>query len=85
MRYVLVLISLLTLLANDALVAGNWPHWRGPSRNGVSTERVFRSPGARRACRRRPHHRRRRRPRRPVLAASGAGDVVAGVSVKVVL
>ena len=38
MRYVLVLISLLTLLASDALVAGNWPHWRGPSRNGVSTD-----------------------------------------------
>ena len=38
MRYVLVLTSLLTLLASDALVAGNWPHWRGPSRNGVSTE-----------------------------------------------
>jgi outer membrane protein assembly factor BamB len=38
MRYALVLTSLLALLASDALVAGNWPHWRGPSRNGVSTD-----------------------------------------------
>src|SRR5512134_544253 len=37
MRYVLVFISLLTLLASDALVARDWPHWRGPSRDGVST------------------------------------------------
>jgi outer membrane protein assembly factor BamB len=38
MRYVFVLIALLTLLPGHALVAGNWPHWRGPSRNGVSTD-----------------------------------------------
>ena len=38
MRYVLVVSSLLILVAGDALVARNWPHWRGPSRNGVSTD-----------------------------------------------
>jgi outer membrane protein assembly factor BamB len=38
MRYVLVFTFLVTLLAGDVLVAGNWPHWRGPSRNGVSTD-----------------------------------------------
>ncbi|HET9359659.1 MAG TPA: hypothetical protein VFO58_07915, partial [Vicinamibacterales bacterium] len=29
---------MLILLPGHALVAGNWPHWRGPSRNGVSTD-----------------------------------------------
>jgi outer membrane protein assembly factor BamB len=38
MRHVLVLISLLILLPGHALVAGNWPHWRGPSRDGVSAD-----------------------------------------------
>jgi outer membrane protein assembly factor BamB len=38
MRYAPVSIALLTLLASDAAMAGNWPHWRGPSRNGVSTD-----------------------------------------------
>jgi outer membrane protein assembly factor BamB len=38
MRHVLVLISLLILLPGHAIVAGNWPHWRGPSRDGVSTD-----------------------------------------------
>jgi outer membrane protein assembly factor BamB len=29
----------LGFLGGNALVAGTWPHWRGPSRNGVSAER----------------------------------------------
>ena len=83
MRYVLVLI-LLTLLASDALVAGDWPHWRGPSRNGVSTEtgpsgvlgRDLLVGGARTTVA-------RHRLRRPVLAASDAGAGVAEASGKV--
>jgi outer membrane protein assembly factor BamB len=38
MRYALVFMSLLTLLSSHTLVATNWPHWRGPSRDGVSTD-----------------------------------------------
>jgi outer membrane protein assembly factor BamB len=34
----LVLAILLTFLAGTALMATTWPHWRGPSHNGVSTE-----------------------------------------------
>lgn len=38
MRTVLIVTSLLTFLGGNALVASNWPHWRGPSHNGVSAE-----------------------------------------------
>jgi len=38
MRAVLSLTSLLTVAAGTAIFADNWPHWRGPSHNGVSTE-----------------------------------------------
>jgi outer membrane protein assembly factor BamB len=35
---VLSLTSILTLAAGSALVASDWPQWRGPSHNGVSGE-----------------------------------------------
>jgi outer membrane protein assembly factor BamB len=38
MRVLLSLTSILTLATGSALLAGDWPHWRGPSHNGVSTE-----------------------------------------------
>ena len=38
MRVLLSLTSILTLVTGSALLAGDWPHWRGPSHNGVSTE-----------------------------------------------
>jgi outer membrane protein assembly factor BamB len=38
MRYVLIVTSLLTFLAGNVLLASDWPQWRGPSRNGVSTD-----------------------------------------------
>lgn len=38
MRTRLPLICLATLLASTALVADNWPHWRGPTHDGVSKE-----------------------------------------------
>ncbi len=39
MRAVLSLTSLLALATGTAVLADdNWPHWRGPSHNGVSTE-----------------------------------------------
>jgi len=39
MRNALSLTSLLTLAAGTVVLAeDNWPHWRGPTRNGVSTE-----------------------------------------------
>jgi outer membrane protein assembly factor BamB len=38
MRYVLIVTSLLTFLAGNVLVASDWPQWRGPSRNGVSSD-----------------------------------------------
>ena len=38
MRVLLSLTSILTLAAGSALIAGDWPHWRGPSHNGVSSE-----------------------------------------------
>jgi outer membrane protein assembly factor BamB len=38
MRTALMTTSLLTFLMGDALVASNWPHWRGPSHNGVSAD-----------------------------------------------
>ena len=38
MRVVLSLTSLLTVAAGTVIFADNWPHWRGPSHNGVSTE-----------------------------------------------
>jgi len=34
----LTIVSLLTLLSAASTVAENWPHWRGPSHDGVSTE-----------------------------------------------
>lgn len=33
-----LLTPLLVVLAGVSLLAENWPHWRGPARNGVSTE-----------------------------------------------
>jgi outer membrane protein assembly factor BamB len=38
MRVLLSLTSVLTLAAGSALIASDWPHWRGPSHNGVSGE-----------------------------------------------
>jgi outer membrane protein assembly factor BamB len=38
MRILLVLIALITVSASHTLVADNWPHWRGPQRNGTSVE-----------------------------------------------
>jgi len=38
MRKLLVPASLVIVLASATLLADNWPHWRGPTRNGVSTE-----------------------------------------------
>lgn len=34
-----VITTLLLLLTTSGLGAENWPHWRGPSRNGISTEK----------------------------------------------
>jgi outer membrane protein assembly factor BamB len=38
MRKLLAFTSVVTFLASATLMADNWPHWRGPSHNGVSTE-----------------------------------------------
>jgi hypothetical protein len=38
MRTVLILTSFAGLLAGNALLAANWPQWRGPANDGVSTE-----------------------------------------------
>ena len=38
MRTLLITTSLFVFLIGSALVQANWPHWRGPSHNGVSTE-----------------------------------------------
>jgi outer membrane protein assembly factor BamB len=38
MRKLLVLTGLVTFVAGATLAADNWPHWRGPTHNGVSTE-----------------------------------------------
>ncbi len=38
MRIVLVLIGLLALQPRAEVGSGNWPHWRGPSHDGVSRE-----------------------------------------------
>jgi outer membrane protein assembly factor BamB len=38
MRTALILTALLVVATSHTLVADNWPHWRGPSRNGSSTE-----------------------------------------------
>jgi outer membrane protein assembly factor BamB len=38
MRVLFSLTSILTLAAGSALIASDWPHWRGPSHNGVSGE-----------------------------------------------
>ena len=38
MRILLVLSALLMVAANHAVMADNWPHWRGPNRNGASAE-----------------------------------------------
>src|SRR5690606_34017866 len=34
----LSLTSILSFAAGSALLADDWPHWRGPSHNSVSTE-----------------------------------------------
>jgi outer membrane protein assembly factor BamB len=39
MRKLLLLTSAAFLAATTSLLADNWPHWRGPSFDGVSTER----------------------------------------------
>jgi outer membrane protein assembly factor BamB len=38
MRKLLTPVCLLILAASTTLLADNWPHWRGPTRDGVSTE-----------------------------------------------
>jgi outer membrane protein assembly factor BamB len=38
MRKWLTAVYLLILTASTTLLADNWPHWRGPTRDGVSTE-----------------------------------------------
>ena len=38
MRLVLVLIGLFALQSRPDVGSGNWPHWRGPSHDGVSRE-----------------------------------------------
>jgi outer membrane protein assembly factor BamB len=38
MRTLLATIGLAMLMAGQALVASNWPHWRGPSHDGLSAE-----------------------------------------------
>jgi len=38
MRKLVPITAVLTLAASATLLAGSWPHWRGPSHNGVSTE-----------------------------------------------
>jgi outer membrane protein assembly factor BamB len=38
MRKLLTPICLLILAASTTLLADNWPHWRGPTRDGVSKE-----------------------------------------------
>ena len=37
MRKLLTPVCLLILVASTTLLADNWPHWRGPTRDGVST------------------------------------------------
>ncbi|HEV3484787.1 MAG TPA: PQQ-binding-like beta-propeller repeat protein [Vicinamibacterales bacterium] len=39
MRRPILLFLALTAVAGATLTAENWPHWRGPLRNGVSTEK----------------------------------------------
>ena len=38
MRALLSLTSILTVATGAALIGSDWPSWRGPSNNGVSTE-----------------------------------------------
>ena len=38
MRALLSLTSILTVAAGAALLGSDWPSWRGPSNNGVSSE-----------------------------------------------
>ena len=38
MRRLLGAVCALTVAAGGSLLADNWPHWRGPSHNGVSSE-----------------------------------------------
>ena len=38
MRLMLVLIGLVALQSRPDVGSGNWPHWRGPSHDGVSRE-----------------------------------------------
>jgi outer membrane protein assembly factor BamB len=37
-RALLILLATVTAGSGAVLQAGNWPHWRGPDRNGVSSE-----------------------------------------------
>lgn len=38
MRRLLWATCFLTVAAPSSLLAENWPHWRGPTRNSISTE-----------------------------------------------
>jgi outer membrane protein assembly factor BamB len=38
MRHSFVVTGFVAVLAGTTVVAGNWPHWRGPSEDGVSRE-----------------------------------------------
>ena len=38
LRRRLIMTPLLAFLAGTALMANTWPHWRGPTHNGVSAE-----------------------------------------------
>jgi hypothetical protein len=38
MRQLLLMIPLVAFAAGASLLAESWPHWRGPSQNGVSAE-----------------------------------------------
>ena len=38
MRALFILTSILTVATGAALIGSDWPSWRGPSNNGVSTE-----------------------------------------------
>ena len=38
MRHSFVITGVVALLAGTTVVSGNWPHWRGPSEDGVSRE-----------------------------------------------
>ena len=38
MRYLFTMASLIIFLSGSMLIGEDWPHWRGPSHNGVSGE-----------------------------------------------